>query len=113
LLDRFKDFLRSDLGLPPDGILFGAGLACFLVTCMVLRRPLSWPWALIPGICIAITLEALEIWDHYGPERLFETDAREVLAILWRHCRDVFVMNSGAAALVILANLYLRIDFGD
>lgn len=109
MLPQLKDFLRAQLGVYPDVIIVVAGLACFLITCLVARRPLAWAWALVPGICLALAVEAWEIWQHYGARGLTAASVRELAGIIWRHARDVLVMNLAPAVVVVVASLSRRI----
>ena len=103
LLQRLKSYLLSTLDLSPDLLLALLGLVCFLATCLIARRPLSWAWALAPGICLALLLEVLEIWDHYGAKGLAKTDAAEGLGIALRHAKDVVVMNLAPVLVLCVA----------
>ena len=93
LLQRLKSYVLSTLDVSPDLLLAFLGLICFLATCLVARRPLSWVWALAPGLCLALLLEGIEIWDHYGAKGLAKTGAAEGLGIALRHAKDVVIMN--------------------
>jgi len=108
LLERAKDLVRSLLGVSPDALLMLAGLGCFLATCLLARRSLAWPWALVPGLCLAVALEAVEIWSHYGARGLLESGARDLAAILARHLRDVLIMNAGALLVLVVASVLSR-----
>ncbi len=105
LLERLKDIVRSVLGVSPDAIFVFLGLGCFLATCLIARRPLTWAWALVPGLCISIILEAMEIWDHHTAHGLVETEAIDLAAILLRHSKDILVMNLGPSLVVFVATL--------
>ena len=72
------------------------GLGCYLGTCAILRRPLSWAWALVPGLCLSWAIEAWEIHDHWSASG--RSIRGQVPGILGRHLRDVLVMNLPAAA---------------
>lgn len=108
LLDTLKETLRTIIGLSPDAVLVLAGLACFLVTCLIVGRPLSWPWALLPGFCLSLILEAWEIWDHYGFRGLLESDVKGLGAIFLRHARDILLMNVGPLLIVLAAHQLAR-----
>ena len=95
ILRRLKKLLLARLGLSPDAILAFAGLACFLATCLLFGRPLSWAWALLPGLCFALLLEGLEIIDHYGPRGFLALGPARIANVVLRHCRDVLVINLG------------------
>ena len=93
LFVRLKDFIQQDLGLPSETILVWLGLACFLAACLVMRRAFTWPWALVPGLCLAIGLETLDILDHYSLQGFLGSPSREMAEILLRHSKDVAITN--------------------
>jgi hypothetical protein len=100
-LERIKSTLVTVLPLPGEALLILAGLGCYLGTCVLLRRPLTWVWALVPGLCLSFAIEVWEIWDHWV---VSELSARgQLLAILARHLKDVAIMNLPAAAIVATA----------
>ena len=105
MLEYLKDFARSAIGLSPDTMLVFLGLGCFLITCLIARQPLTWAWALLPGILISIVLESIEIWDHYGIKGFFGEETLNIAAILLRHSKDVLIMNLGPLLVVLVANL--------
>ena len=92
-LRRFKDRLLSRLGLSPDALLALLGLLCFLGTCLLAGQPLSWAWALLPGFCLALLIEGLEIVDHYGAGGFLKLGSAGIADVLLRHGRDVLVTN--------------------
>ena len=98
---RTKSALLSVLPLPGETILVLAGLGCYLGTCVILRRPLTWAWALVPGLCLSLAIEAWEIWDYWGTPGL--AIRGQTLSILGRHLKDAAVMNLPAAAVVVAA----------
>jgi len=102
-LRRLKEWVESAVPLPQPAVLGVIGLACFLGTCLVLRKPLSWGWALAPGIVLAVAIEAWEVWDHYGESGFGRTSVAGVVA---RHLLDVAVMNLPAA--VVWGVAFLR-----
>jgi hypothetical protein len=106
VLEQLKNITRSVTGVSPDAIFVFLGLGCFLTTCLIARRPLTWAWALIPGFWLSIIVETLEIWDHYGAKGLFGTEATEISTIFLRHSKDILVMNLGPS-LVVLAATFL------
>ena len=109
MLERLKNFVQTELGIPTDVVFVAAGLALFVATCLVFRKPLSWPWALLPGICVAFVIEAIEIGDQYGGLRgLADQSAGEIAAIVLRHARDVAAMNLLPLLVVVVANLWSR-----
>ena len=91
----------SFLPLSGETFLILAGIGCYLGTCAILRRPLSWAWALIPGLCLSLVIEGWEIWDHWGGSGL--AIRGQVLAILGRHMKDVLIMNLPASAVCLTA----------
>lgn len=95
------------LPVSSDALLVFIGLGLYLATCLIARQPLSWAWALLPGVLIAVALEAWEIWDHYGTRDLLRTEPTDILAILLRHSKDVLVTNL-APGLVVLVALALE-----
>ena len=108
LLQRLKVYVLSVLNVSPDLLLAFLGLVCFLVTCLIARRPLTWIWALAPGLCLAVALEAAEIWDYYGAKGLAKTTVAEGLGILSRHAKDVLVMNLAPLLVLFVARLLDR-----
>jgi hypothetical protein len=105
-LERCKRALVTVLPFPGELFLVLAGLGCYLGTCAILRRPLSWAWALVPGLCLSLAIEGWEIWDHWGAAGLAARG--QLLAILGRHMRDVLVMNLPAAAVFATALWFER-----
>jgi len=101
-LERIKDTLLAAVPLQGESLLALAGLACYLGTCIVLRRRLSWGWAIVPGICLSLVIEGWEIWDHWIARGA--TVRGHVLGILGRHLRDVAIMNLPAAAVAATAS---------
>ena len=95
-LGRIKRALISILPFEGETLLVLIGVGCYLGTCAILRRPLSWAWALVPGMCLSLAIEAWEIWDHWGSPGLALRG--NGLAILGRHMKDLLVMNLPAAA---------------
>jgi hypothetical protein len=106
--DRLKDIVQSGLGISPDVIFVITGLALFLVTCLITRKPISWAWALIPGLCVSIFVEAVEMRDQYSLHGLTEKNAKDLTTISLRHSRDILIMNLAPLLLVIFANLWFR-----
>ena len=105
-LDRLKHFILSTVGLAPEALLVLLGLVCYLATCLIARQPLTWAWALVPGLCVSVALEAAEVWNHYGAEGLAKATPADLLGIGLRHARDVLVTNL-APVLVFLTALLL------
>ena len=108
MLEPLKAIVESELGIPPDAMFVVIGLALFLITCLIFRRPVSWAWALIPGLCFSIFGEAAEILDQYGLYGLTEKETKVLATILLRHSRDILIMNLAPVLLVIVANLWFR-----
>jgi hypothetical protein len=97
-LARAKQTLISLSPFPAEVWFVLAGLGCYLATCAIARRPLTWVWALVPGLCLSLAIEGWEIWDHWGGR---EVALRGQLAgILARHLKDVALMNLPPAAVV-------------
>lgn len=104
-LRRVKERLLGLLGLSPDAVFVLLGLACFLATCLLAGRPLNWAWALLPGLCLGLLLEGLEIIDHYGLRGFLGLPAAQIGDILFRHSRDVLVLNLGPLLVWLTASL--------
>ena len=100
-LERLKSTLVSILPFPGELFLLMAGLGCYLGTCAILRRPLSWAWALVPGLVLSLAIEGWEIQDHWGASGFALRG--QTLAILGRHLKDVAIMNVPPAAIVATA----------
>ena len=109
-MDRLKQLLLNHLPLSADAILLLLGLVCYLGTCLVFRRPLTWAWALLPGLLLALAIEAAEIWAHYGGAGLARAEAGSLAAIVGRHLRDVAVMTLPAVLVFLAAHLLARWD---
>lgn len=105
-MDRLKQLLLDHLPLSADALLLLLGLLCYLGSCLVFRRPLTWPWALLPGLLLALAIEAAEIWAFHGGAGLGRAGAGGLAAIVGRHLRDVAVMTL-PSVLVFLAALVL------
>ena len=101
-LERVKSTLVSILPFSGETYLVLAGLGCYLGTCAILRRPLSWVWALVPGLVLSLAIEAWEIQDHWGASGFALRG--QTLAILGRHLKDVAIMNLPPAAIVAAAH---------
>lgn len=112
MLTDLKAILRSALGLPPAVILAALGLGVYLATCFAAGRSLGWGWALVPGLCLSLFIEAVEIREHHGARVLSRASAKELISIGLRHARDVGVMNLVPLLLVIAANLLGRTTEG-
>lgn len=100
-MQRLKEGLTAIL--PGELILILLGLGCYLATCLVLRRPLTWAWALVPGLALSLMIEAWEIWDHYGAAGLARSSGGQIAAILGRHLKDIAIMNLPAVAVFAVA----------
>ena len=94
--------IKDNIPIPGPAVLVLAGLGCYLVTCFVARRPLTWAWALAPGICLSVLIESWEVWDFYGAAGL---GGSSVLGIVGRHLKDVAVMNAVPVAVFVVARL--------
>lgn len=108
-LQRVKLVFHMLLPLSGDAILILAGLCVYLATCIITRHALTWAWALVPGLCLALVLEAWEIWDHYGLPGLSRQEPHALFAIVFRHARDVLITNLGPLAVFLAAHLLARI----
>ena len=108
MLECLKAIVESELGIPPDAMFVVIGLALFLITCLIFSRSVSWPWALIPGLCVSIFVEVAEILDQYGLYALTEKETKVLATILSRHSRDILIMNLAPLLLVIVANFWFR-----
>ena len=95
-----KEWIAASLPLPQPVVLGLLGLGCFLGTCMVVRRPLTCGWALVPGLVLGVLIEAWQIWDHYSPNGFGGTS---VVGVVARHLVDVAVMNLPAVAVLAIA----------
>ena len=60
-LERVKRTLVAALPFSGETFLVLTGVGCYLGTCVILRRPLSWAWALVPGLCLSLAIERWEI----------------------------------------------------
>lgn len=111
MLARLKAFLQSELGISADVMFVVMGLALFLLTCLIFRKPVWWAWALVPGLCISILIEAMEIRDHYGGfAGLSEQSAKEIAFILLRHSRDILVVNVLPLVVVVGSAVWVRVS---
>ncbi len=77
LLHRLKVLAHSIVPVPSDALLVVAGLACYLGTCLIARQSLHWAWALVPGLCLSLALEAWEMWDYHGAQAFQDSDSRQ------------------------------------
>jgi hypothetical protein len=102
VLDRIKETLLALVPLQAETLLVLLGLVCHLATCLILRRPLSWLWALVPGLVLAVALEAFEIWQHWLAPGL--SLRGQVLGILGRHLRDVALVTVPPALVAAAAS---------
>jgi len=101
-LERVKHTLISLFPFPAEVWFVLTGLACYLGTCVIWRRPLTWAWALVPGLCLSLAIEGWEIWDHWGGRDVVLRG--EIFGILGRHLKDVALMNLPPAAIVAIAH---------
>ena len=111
-LQTLKYFVRAAFNVSPEALFILFGLGCYLVTCLIARRPLIWAWALVPGFCLAVALEAVEVWDHYRMRGLLMAEARDIAGIVWRHSKDVLVMNLAPLMVFSTATLLDRMTRG-
>lgn len=91
-------------GIPlPAPLLFAlGGTLLFLATCLVMRRPVTWAWGLLPGLVLSVLLEAWEIREAYGETGVGK---RSVLGIALRHLGDVALVNGPPLLFVLVARL--------
>lgn len=108
-LHRLKLVLHMVLPLSADAIMILAGLGVYLATCLVTRHALTWGWALLPGLCLILAVEAWEIWDYHRLAGLARQGPQGLLAIMARHARDVLVFNLGPVAVFVAAYLLERL----
>lgn len=64
----FKRPILAALSLSKDAVHAHLGLICFLLTALVCRRSLRWPYALLPGFCLSLGMEALDLVHSYRVE---------------------------------------------
>ena len=100
------------LPLSGDAILILIGLAAYLGTCIVSRHPLTWAWALLPGVALAVLLEGWEIWDFHGPAALGEFGPAGIANLAVRHSRDILIMNLAPVTVFLAAHGLRRIAPG-
>ena len=86
------------------------GLGLYLATCLITRHALTWAWALVPGLCLALVLESWEVWDHYRLAGLAKAEARDLLAIALRHAKDVLIVNLAPIAVFLAAHVLDRLN---
>jgi hypothetical protein len=97
LLQAIKDLIP----LPAPSVFVLAGLGCYFATCFVARRPLTWAWALLPGLLLSLVIESWEVWDYYGTAGFA---GESVLGIIGRHLKDVALMNALPVAVCVVAS---------
>jgi len=95
---------RSRLEALKDTLPIPGPLGCYFLTCFVARRPLTWGWALLPGLLLSLVIESWEVWDHYGASGFAGTS---IVAVVGRHLKDVALMNAVPVA-ILLAATWLR-----
>lgn len=104
-LQRLKLAIHMLLPLSGDAVMVFVGLGAYLATCLVTRHALSWAWALVPGLVLAVALETWEVWDHYRLVGLARSGPLGLLEIAARHSRDVLIYN--LAPFSVWASAYL------
>ncbi len=102
MTESWLQTIKGSIPIPGPAVLVLAGLGCYLVTCFVARRPLTWAWALAPGICLSVLIESWEVWDYYDAAGF---GGSSVLGIVGRHVKDVAVMNALPVAVFVVASL--------
>jgi len=108
MLATLKQVMQSAVPLSGDAILILAGLVLYVASSLVLRHPFYRPWALLPGLAISIAIEGVDIVDHYGVSAIVTADAKQLLAIVERHARDVLVFNLAPVLIMIAARFVPR-----
>ena len=111
-LQRLKFVVHMLLPLSGDAVLILLGLITYLATCLLTRHPLTWAWALVPGLCLAVALEIWEIWDYYGRTGLSDLGGAGIVPIAVRHSRDILIMNLAPLAVFVAAHILGRIVRG-
>ena len=111
-LHRLKLAIQMLLPLSGDAVMIFVGLGAYLATCLITRHALTWAWALAPGLCLALAVEAWEIWDHYRLVGLARTEREELLAIAIRHSRDILIVNLAPFAVFVTAHVLARFARG-
>ncbi len=102
MTESWLQTIKGSIPIPGPAVLVLAGLACYLLTCFVARRPLTWAWALVPGIFLSVLIESWEVWDFYGASGF---GGSNVWGIAGRHMKDVAVMNAVPVAVFVVARL--------
>jgi hypothetical protein len=97
--------VKDSIPIPGPLALVLMGLGCYLVTCLIARRPLTWRWALVPGLVLSLVIESWEVWDHYSATGLAETS---LLGIALRHLEDVALVNVSPVAVYTIAFFWER-----
>ena len=105
---RLKAALLSGLPLSADALQVYAGLICYLAACLVMGRPLAWPWALAAPLGLTLLVEGAEIIDYYGVAGLTRLGAGELGRMLLRHLRDVAVVMLAPLLVFIAALVIVR-----
>lgn len=63
---HFKDLVVSITHLSKDAIHIYIGFICLLASVVILRRPLTSYWVLLPGVIISCAVEVLDFVDFYS-----------------------------------------------
>lgn len=92
--------VKDAIPIPGPLVLIFAGLGCYFLTCFVTQRPLTWGWALLPGLLLSLVIESWEVWDHYAISGLAGSS---LFGIVGRHLKDVALMNALPVAIFSVA----------
>jgi hypothetical protein len=61
MIHEFRTALLAVVPLTNDAIHIYIGMLCLLSTCLLLRRPLNWWPALLPGFVVSVLIEAFDL----------------------------------------------------
>jgi hypothetical protein len=61
MIHEFRNALFAIVPLTNDAIHIYIGMLCLLSTCLLLRRPLSWWLAQLPGFVVSVLIEAFDL----------------------------------------------------
>ena len=103
-LQRLKLVIHMLLPLSGDAVMIFAGLGIYLATCLITRHALTWGWALVPGLCLAVAVETWEIWDYYQLAGLAKVGPQGWLEVAARHAKDILIVNLGPVAIFLSAH---------
>lgn len=103
MFEALKSLLRDQLGAPPWLVLMAIGLTVHLAANALSRRPATSPFGLLAPLVLGLTIESIEVWQHYRQIGLFAHGNDPPWRIAARHGRDVAVMLALPAAFVLVA----------